>query len=421
MSRPPNVAPRRLTLRQSLGRTHLVAAITAVSVAGLFLTLVTLLVVRLYADHNLELVARAISYSAEAAVVFRDEEAASEALIGIVAHEEVAEATNFLNNGQPFANWARPRSNPLVTLEDYLAQLLMPGPVKIPMLRGGEQIATIELRGHGEYLLLFLLSVVLVMAVCLALSAMLALHVAGRMQFTITSPLRQLAQVAHSVRRQRTLGMRAPPADIVELNELGDDFNALLDELQAWQAQQARENASLLHQATHDNLTGLPNRALFDARLGQAIMLAETAGEGFALLYLDCDRFKQINDNLGHNAGDEVLVTLSRRVEHQLRPLDLVCRLGGDEFAILLSPVFAQQDVEEVIKRIQQAMSDPVVLQDGQTLIAGVSIGFALYQAGISASALCAQADQAMYLAKRDRRGDVQAAPAGVQQSVLQE
>lgn len=406
MRRQVSAAPRRLTLRQSLGRTHLVAAITAVSVAGLFFTLVALLVVRFYADHNLELVARAISYSAEAAVVFHDEEAASEALSGIVAKEEVAEATIVLTNGQLLASWERPRSNPLVTLEDYLAQLLMPGPVKLPMLRGGEQIATIELRGHGEYLLLFLLSALLAMVVCLMLSAMVALYVADRMQVSITAPLRKLALVAHSVRRQRTLGMRAPPADIVEINELGDDFNSLLDELQAWQAQQARENASLLHQATHDALTGLPNRALFEARLAQAISLGEQ--EGFALLYLDCDRFKQINDTLGHNAGDDVLIALSRRVQHQLRPDDLVFRLGGDEFAVLVGPLQRQHEVEEVIGRIQQAMSEPVALRDGRQLVAEVSVGFAVYQAGMSASVLCDQADVAMYLAKRARRSEQQ-------------
>ena len=318
----------------------------------------------------------------------------------------MAQATIVLTNGQLLASWERPRSNPLVTLEDYLAQLLMPGPVKLPMLRGGEQIATIELRGHGEYLLLFLLSALLVMVVCLMLSAMVALYVADRMQVSITAPLRKLALVAHSVRRQRTLGMRAPPADIVEINELGDDFNSLLDELQAWQAQQARENASLLHQATHDALTGLPNRALFEARLAQAISLGEQ--EGFALLYLDCDRFKQINDTLGHNAGDDVLIALSRRVQHQLRPDDLVFRLGGDEFAVLVGPLQRQHEVEEVIGRIQQAMSEPVALRDGRQLVAEVSVGFAVYQAGMSASVLCDQADAAMYLAKRARRSEQQ-------------
>lgn len=408
MTRQVSVTTRRLTLRQSLGRTHLVAAVTAVSVAGIFFTLVALLVLRFYADHNLELLARAISYTAEAAVVFQDEEAANEALSGIVAHEEVAEARIILPDGKQLANWERPRRDPLATVEDYLAQILLPGPVKIPMLRGDEQIATIELRGHGEYLLLFLLSVLLVMAVCLALSALGAFYVAGRMQVTITSPLRQLAQVAHSVRRQRTLGMRAPPADIVELNELGDDFNSLLDELQAWQAHQARENASLLHQATHDALTGLPNRALFDARLGQAISEVDEGGLPFALLYLDCDRFKQINDNLGHNAGDDVLVTLARRVEHQLRPDDLVCRLGGDEFAVLVGPLDQPHEVDEVIGRIQHAMSEPVVLRDGRQLMAEVSIGYAIYQKEMSATHLCEQADAAMYQAKRARRGEPQ-------------
>lgn len=409
MRRQESAAHRRLTLRQSLGRTHLVAAITAVSMAGLFFTLVALLVVRFYSDHNLALVARAISYSAEAAVVFHDEEAASEALRGIVANEEVAEVSIVLTSGQRLANWVRPRSNPWVTLEDYLAQLLMQGPIKIPMLRGGKQIATIELRGHGEFLLLLLLSALLVMVVCLVISAMLALYVAGRMQVSITAPLRQLARVADSVHRQRTLGMRAPPADIVELNELGNDFNSLLDELQAWQAHQALENASLLHQATHDALTGIPNRALFEARLEQAIGEVSEGGASFALLYLDCDRFKRINDTLGHNAGDDVLVTLSRRVQHQLRPGDLVCRLGGDEFAILLMPVHLVQDVEEVIDRIQQAMSDPVVLRDGQQLVAGISIGFAIHQPGLRACELCELADKAMYFAKRGRRGEMEA------------
>ncbi|MFB2872446.1 diguanylate cyclase domain-containing protein [Aeromonas jandaei] len=399
----------RLTLRQSLGRTHLVTAFTSACVAGILLTLTALLVMRFYADHNLELVARAISYTTEAAVVFQDEEAAGEALRAIAEREEVAEARIYLPDGKLLTSWSRTMNTPIAELEGYLAQLILPGPVREPMLRGSEKIGEVELIGHGESLLIFLIAVLLVMLICLLLSAMGALYVAGRMQVSIIGPLRELARVAHSVRRQRTLGMRAPPAGIVELNELGDDFNSLLDELQAWQAHQARENASLLHQATHDVLTGLPNRVLFDARLAQAITEAEQDEGDFALLYLDCDRFKQINDTLGHNAGDDVLITLARRVEHQLRPQDLVCRLGGDEFAILLSPVHLQQDVEEVINRIQQAMSEPVVLRDGQQLVAGISIGYAIHQSGVSASELCELADKAMYLAKRARREEVDA------------
>ncbi|MGL5030388.1 MAG: diguanylate cyclase domain-containing protein [Aeromonas sp.] len=413
MTRLQHDGPHRIALRQSLGRTHLVAAVTSASIAGLLLTLVALLAMRFYAAHNLELVARAIVYTTEAAVVFHDQEAANEALEAIVAREEVEQAMIYMADGTLLASWSRELTGPLATLEHYLADLLLPGTIKAPIVRDGKIVAEVWLQWHGAYLLLFLLAVLLVMLVCLLLSALGALYVARRMQRSITNPLRDLAAVAHSVRQQRTLGLRASPATILEFNELGQDFNALLDELQAWQAHQAQENASLLHQATHDNLTGLPNRALFDVRLNQAIATAQTQGEGFALLYLDCDLFKQINDTFGHNAGDDVLMTLARRVEHQLRPQDLVCRLGGDEFAILLSSVAQQQDVEEVLKRINTMMRVPVLLRDGQTLIANVSIGFAMYQSGVSASELCAQADQAMYLAKRDRRSDAQAAPIG--------
>ncbi|MFQ2252224.1 diguanylate cyclase domain-containing protein [Aeromonas hydrophila] len=400
--RPPN---QRLTLRQSLGRTHLVTSLTAVCMAGLLLTGIALLALRLYADHNLELVARAISYTSEAAVVFHDEEAAREALQAITTHEDVARASIYLPSGQLLASWSRAMSTPWSGLEQYLARLILPGPVDQPMLRGGVEIARIHLVGHGQYLLLFLLQTLLAMLLCLVLSTLGALYVARRMQNSLTAQLKELAQVAHSVSRQRILAMRVPEANIAELHALGQDFNSLLDELEAWQAHQRRENASLLHQATHDALTGLPNRALFEARLDQAVTTGQLHDERFALLYLDCDRFKQINDTLGHAAGDDVLIALARRVQHQLRPMDLVCRLGGDEFAILLTPLSQVGEAEDVVARIQQAMADPVVLGDGSQLVAAVSIGIALYpDQGLTAADLLQQADHAMYQAKRLRR-----------------
>ncbi|WP_429174905.1 diguanylate cyclase domain-containing protein [Aeromonas salmonicida] len=396
---------QRLTLRQSLGRTHMVTSLTAVCMAGLLLTGIALLALRIYADHNLELVARAISYTSEAAVVFHDEEVAKEALQAIVTREDVAQASIRLPNGRTLASWSRAMTTPWSGLEQYLAQLILPGPVEHPMMRGGVEIARVHLVGHGQYLLLFLLQTLMAMLVCLILSAVGSLYVARWMQNSITVPLKKLAQVAHSVSRQRTLAMRVPEADIAELHELGQDFNSLLDELEAWQAHQRRENASLLHQATHDALTGLPNRALFEARLDQAVTTGRLQEERFALLYLDCDRFKQINDNLGHAAGDDVLIALARRVQHQLRPMDLVCRLGGDEFAILLTPLLQESEAQDVVSRIQLAMADPVVLGDGRQLVAAISIGLAVYpDEGLTAGELLQQADNAMYQSKRLRR-----------------
>ena len=398
-------ASPRLTLRQSLGRTHMMISLTAVCMAGLFLTITALLALRLYADHNLELVARAISYTSEAAVVFDDEEAAKDALETITSREDIASASIVLPDGQVLASWRRAITTPWTTLEQHLARLILPGPVEVAMVRESREIARVHLVGHGQYLLHFLLQTLLATLVCLLLSILGALHVARRMQRSITAPLKALAEVAYSVSRQRALKQRVPAANIAELHELGEDFNSLLDELEAWQAHQKRENATLLHQATHDPLTGLPNRALFEARLEQAIQAGRTRQERFALLYLDCDRFKQINDNLGHAIGDEVLIALARRVQHQLRPMDLVCRLGGDEFVILLSPVHQESEVREVMMRIQQAMTTPVVMSDGHHLQIGVSVGSALYpEQGGTAEALLQFADGAMYESKRQRR-----------------
>lgn len=395
-------ASPRLTLRQSLGRTHMMISLTAVCMAGLFLTITALLALRLYADHNLELVARAISYTSEAAVVFDDEEAAKDALETITSREDIASASIVLPDGQVLASWRRAITTPWTTLEQHLARLILPGPVEVAMVRESREIARVHLVGHGQYLLHFLLQTLLATLVCLLLSILGALHVARRMQRSITAPLKALAEVAYSVSRQRALKQRVPAANIAELHALGEDFNTLLDELEAWQAHQKRENASLLHRATHDALTGLPNRALFEARLGQAIQGDQ---ERFALLYLDCDRFKQINDTLGHGVGDEVLIALARRVQHQLRPLDLVCRLGGDEFVILLAPIRDDHEVHEVMTRIQQGMSTPVVLSDGRHLGVGISIGAALYpEHGETAEALLQFADDAMYQAKRQRK-----------------
>ena len=397
-----NHASPRLTLRQSLGRTHMMISLTAVCMAGLFLTITALLALRLYADHNLKLVARAISYTTEAAVVFDDKDAAKDALETITSREDIASASILLPDGQVLASWRRDITTPWTSLEQQLARLILPGPVEQPIVRENKEIARVHLVGHGQYLLRFLLQTLMATLVCLLLSILGALYVARRMQRSITAPLKALTEVAYNVSRQRALKQRVPAANIAELHALGEDFNTLLDELEAWQAHQKRENASLLHRATHDALTGLPNRALFEARLGQAIQGDQ---ERFALLYLDCDRFKQINDTLGHGVGDEVLIALARRVQHQLRPLDLVCRLGGDEFVILLAPIRDEHEVHEVMTRIQQGMSTPVVLSDGRHLGVGISIGAALYpEQGETAEALLQFADDAMYQAKRQRK-----------------
>lgn len=157
----------------------------------------------------------------------------------------------------------------------------------------------------------------------------------------------------------------------------------------------------LRHDAMHDVLTGLPNRALFMHRLGQTIELAKRKQDYlFGVLFLDLDRFKVINDTLGHKVGDQLLIEISRRLEMCIRSCDTVARLGGDEFVILLEDIKNINDATYVAERIQQELALPINLS-GQEVFAGTSIGIALSQTGYTRpESLLRDADTAMYHAK---------------------
>jgi len=163
----------------------------------------------------------------------------------------------------------------------------------------------------------------------------------------------------------------------------------------------------LAHQAFHDTLTGLPNRARFQDRLRQAVA---DASVGMALLFVDLDDFKQINDTLGHAAGDEMLMAAAERLRGCVRPADLVARLGGDEFALLLAGV-DHHIAGEVAERLVDVLSEPLVI-DGRPMRVGASVGVVLAEACVDdvnryAEELLRSADVAMYWAKASGKGRI--------------
>ncbi|WP_085675283.1 MULTISPECIES: diguanylate cyclase domain-containing protein [unclassified Pseudomonas] len=401
----------RPTLRSVLGRGHLSVALLAVGLAGISLTLLGVLALRVYANHNLHLIARSINYTVEAAVVFDDSAAANEALELIAKTEEVADAKVFNNDGEQLAHWQRSDEGVLAHLEAQVATALLDEPINLPIMHQQQKVGHIELIGQGRSLLLFLLSGLGGILFCTILSAFVALYLSRRLLGDIVRPLRGLASVAHAARRERSFDRRVPEAPIAELNELGNDFNALLDELEVWHSHLQNENATLAHQASHDSLTGLPNRAFFEGRLSRSLRNAARQQDHLALLFLDSDHFKQINDSLGHAVGDEVLINVADRVRAQLREHDLVARLGGDEFAVLLTPLHSREDAERIAEKIIASMQLPMLLDGGESLTTSLSVGIAYYpDDGSDPASLLNAADAAMYQAKRKRRGQWQAA-----------
>lgn len=161
-----------------------------------------------------------------------------------------------------------------------------------------------------------------------------------------------------------------------------------------------RAEKRLLHDALHDSLTGLPNRALFMDRLRTAMArLKRRPTQLFAVLFLDLDRFKVVNDSLGHLAGDQFLVQIGRVLAASLRAEHTVARLGGDEFAILLDDLDSREDASRVVDRIFRALQTPIKVS-GQEIFATVSIGIAYSGQYESAEDILRDADTAMYQAK---------------------
>ena len=405
------VAHVRPTLRSVIGRGHLILTLVSVTLVSVSLTLFGVLALRVYAENNLQLIARSINYTVEAAVVFNDRAVATEALSLIASTEEVAQAEVFDANGKLLAQWIRPETGMLSRIELELAHTLLEQPISQPILHQGRNIGSIQLTGQGGSLLRFLISGLVGILICTALSAWVALHLARRLLRGITGPLQSLAAVAHAARSERNFDRRVPPARIAELDSLGSDFNALLGEMEAWQSHLQSENETLAHLANHDSLTGLPNRAFFEGRLIRALRSASKVNERVAVLFLDSDRFKDINDNFGHAAGDAVLVAVADRVRAQLREGDLVARLGGDEFAILLAPLHTMEDAQRIADKIIASMDLPIAVPGDTQVFTSLSIGIALYpDHGNTPGDLLNAADAAMYQAKRLASGAQQTA-----------
>ncbi|MBL1267867.1 MAG: EAL domain-containing protein [Halomonas sp.] len=179
------------------------------------------------------------------------------------------------------------------------------------------------------------------------------------------------------------------------------------------------ENALAFH-ATHDVLTGLGNRALFEDHLRHDVELARRHKQQLAVLFIDLDEFKPINDTLGHSIGDQVLINVARRLEQAIRPSDTLCRFGGDEFVLLLPDLDSPQQAEEIAGRLLEALAQPYRIERHE-LHLSASIGIALNDKELShPEELLQQADMAMYKAKQQGRNALQTFTQDINQKLTQ-
>lgn len=244
-----------------------------------------------------------------------------------------------------------------------------------------------------------------VVAVILAIGLAVSLILAAR----IASPLKRLAEAAHNLTEGRIQPVSLSNSGGAEIQELGQAFNLMISWLGDYRSEVESYQAMLERQAFYDDLTGLANRTLLKEHLQLALSHTHRRQSSMALLFLDLDRFKYVNDTLGHSFGDHLLQEVSQRLRQQVRSTDTVARMGGDEFVMILNDLsrdreLAKQEAGRVARQIGQALTQPFALQ-GHEIGTSFSIGIALCpHDGTDSEALVRNADCAMYEAKTQGR-----------------
>jgi diguanylate cyclase (GGDEF)-like protein len=211
----------------------------------------------------------------------------------------------------------------------------------------------------------------------------------------------------HFARRARALRARATDAEQA-LNDREEREANEVASVRRIEAQLLENQQRLDHLAHHDPLTGLPNRLYLAARLPDAIETAKQRNQALAVLFLDLDHFKHVNDTRGHEVGDKLLREVAARIRASVRETDLVVRMGGDEFIVVLEQIRSADRVHDTAARITNALAAPVVI-DGRPVVTTTSIGVSLYpRDGADAGALLRHSDTAMYQAKEQGRNNFQ-------------
>ncbi|NRB42892.1 MAG: diguanylate cyclase [Pseudomonadales bacterium] len=212
--------------------------------------------------------------------------------------------------------------------------------------------------------------------------------------------LAQLADVARKIIKEKDWSIRVHAGAGEKTSATANVINTALDSME-------QERVKLEKYAFYDSLTGLANRRLFDERLEQALKNAKRKGLGVALLALDLDKFKQVNDKYGHDIGDKLLSCVAERLQKSIREIDTAARLGGDEFMLIITEISDTSAVELLVKRLFEDLCQPASL-GSVTIIPNTSLGIAISDENDSPAELMKKSDIALYLAKDAGRNNYQ-------------
>jgi diguanylate cyclase (GGDEF)-like protein len=380
---------------------------------ALLMAVIGLYELREYETRSMDLVARSLAFAGEPAVRFADKPAMRELIDQFAAQAQIAQVAVYDRDGTQWLRYERASTGPVDDLARGFEHWVIDEPATATMGEGPLLLGRVALRSDGRSLLRYMIWTGLALLLSMTLTAIAVYIYSRRVASWLAQPINALASLTREVRNSRSFEHRAEPSRVLEIDGLADDFNSLLSELQHQQTQLEAQhdrlrlaNESLKKASRHDPLTGLPNRGYLGEHLSEVIERARRRSAQVGLVFIDMDRFKEINDRHGHAAGDALLVELSTRLRCAIRDSDFVARLGGDEFVIVTSPQVDILEVDLLTERIHAALDRPVKLPDGQEVCVSITMGMAIFpQHAETAAGLIRAADQAMYRAKAMGRG----------------
>ena len=344
-----------------------------------------------------------VGQNSAAALDFDDRRAAEEVLHALQSESSVVSACLYDRSGNLFAQYHRELTKQGCSAQVDQSRRVAPGLVSVSLKVVRRQDLTgilylesdlNDVQRRRKYLLQ-LAAGLLLLALCVG-------GIAGSLlQRRISKPIYLLASAMQKVTQQHNFSIRVPVSGRDEIAQLGDGFNTMLTELELSEREKKTAEARLQYQAMNDELTGLPNRRLLADRLAQALARGAREQRHVALLYIDLDGFKLVNDSLGHTIGDMLLSQVAERLRHRVRSADTLARLGGDEFSVVLNGLRTTTEAGAVAQSLLDVLATPFAIE-GHEITVGASIGVSCFpETGLDAADLLRQADSAMYAAKR--------------------
>ncbi|APG27250.1 hypothetical protein A7E78_04990 [Syntrophotalea acetylenivorans] len=373
--------------------------------------------------NEVQILAEDMSRNCSPALVFDDRQAAGETLATLQSKSQVAFGSIVTVGGEMFAKYQR-RADLVLPENLYLhmpigakSKSFFAGnflKVSQPITFNGEQIGTLNICASLDRTRKILLRYVTLGMISLAGAVLLAWLLALRLQRLISRPIESLASTMLTVSSEQDYSRRVAMERRDELGTLVENFNGMLNQIQMRDAELQEKQDRLNYLAHHDPLTGLANRLLFNDRLHHALTNARRLNSRVALLFIDLDRFKNVNDSLGHKTGDLLLKEVASRLASITRANDTLARLGGDEFVIVSEQTSGYPGITTLAQKVQQALSWPLQVGRQELFVSG-SVGVSVFpEDGENVESLMQCADVAMYQAKELGRNNYQFFTSGM-------